>query len=97
MIRTYAIWKTEVLSALTEKYGKVCENQVKMSTCPSRWWKKEILPFLESGQELPKSVCRSIVKNGGGFSLPQIAKHYPGSVPVGLDIKTGKIIPKTWN
>ena len=99
-MKTYSQWLAAKLEAkkiakpgIVKKYGL---DAVIKTWTPDKWWNKEILPKLESGEKLSLAVCRSIVKNGGGYSLAQINNHYSGAIPVGIDINTGILIKEKW-
>ena len=83
-MKTYKQWFDDKKSARLAKGKKFSE----ISHTVNLWWIREIEPKLEAGEKLSLAVCRSIVKNGGGLSLSQINKFYPGAIPVGVSYST---------
>lgn len=57
------------------------------------WHTQNLLPFVESGDELPMAVCKSIVKHGWN-SLDWFAKNYPSCLGKYTDARTGYAINK---
>lgn len=59
----------------------------------SQWHEQELLPWALAGETFNKNVCRSIAKHGI-HRLDWFARHFQGSVPSDLDIKTGLTLGK---
>jgi hypothetical protein len=58
----------------------------------NNWHTECIMPKIEAGQMLDIQECKSIAKHGGGYSLIQLAKMYPGAIPENINIHTGKAL-----
>lgn len=89
---TYTRWRKSVIDARVAKYD-CTRDEADFFTRPDDWWSLHIKPALDAGEMLTKPVCRSIARNGGGLSLVQISKFYPGQMPVVI-FKTGKVPSK---
>lgn len=88
-VQTYHQWFDSEVKRRVAEYG--CSiDEASYGITPGDWWKLHVRAAIVQGARLPHAVCRSIADNGGGWSLTQIAKHYPGQVPTDVDLRTGR-------
>jgi hypothetical protein len=69
------------------------QHDIEATATTQLWHTQNLLPFVESGRELPRAVCKSIVKHGW-HSLDWFAKNYPSCLGKYTYVRTGYAINK---
>lgn len=84
-MKTFRQYEAGEIKRITAEHG--CSAKDARECISALDWWKDIQKQLDDGRAMPLEVCRSVISNGQ--NLAWIAKTWPGSVPILVDLKTG--------
>jgi hypothetical protein len=88
---TYAQFKSATKTRLEAEYpGENIDSETLDLTATKQRWHKEVLEPLAQERKFTQAECRSIAKNGGGYSLWQYAKYFD-ALPKNVLAENGKV------